>query len=432
MSKNSSYLVRRWGNFLSASAEPAHNALAAIVLENLYNEDLFIDPNRIGKLLVETPYTTTGDGVRAGLDVRTNPNPANPAPNPANLGDGSAISGYDTVTISMVKRLIPQLIAFDMVGIQPMNGPAGVIFADRWTDENGLDWLNPQNPRTNTIDPLANAAQNSNPILTNPGELANSNPTWKDIVLKISRMSCVAETRLFKANLTDEVVQDLLSVHNIDSKVRFAEAFLQVLLHTINRETTDMIKAAAITTGSLALGAYSDIEYHKFFFRLERMAEQIAADTGKTRGNFVLCSPRVAAYLTSWGHYLAPVGRGDLEGYDLVGSANNHAYIGTLTNNIKIYADYTATTDYMLVGAKGSNPYDAGMFFCPYTLGEKPFVTRDPDTFQPIMYTRARYGFLPNPHATGFDANVPSTILNAGTNRYFRILSITGLTDNPT
>ncbi len=431
-------LLNKWRNVMDVPGQAKITGdarkVVATMLENVSSTQGFANSPGIA-LLTENPITSTDNGVRGGYDVRTNANPANPAPNP-NLGNGTAIAGRDALMINMIKRVVPSLMMFDVAGVQPMQGPSGLVFASKWTDELGKDWLNPVDPRTTSIDPAnPNLAEYSNPLLTNVGERANSNPNWKEIVLKIARVSAVAETRLFKASVTNELLQDLKAVHGIDGLKNFADAFGGIILHTINRETTDLIKASAINSGAMVLGTFSYDEFFKFYFRLERLAEQIAMDIGKSRGNFVICSPRVASYIASWHHnsinkdiaYNAL----NVDANPMLTNAANHCYLGMLETGMKVYVDYTASTDYFVVGAKGADAYDAGLFFSPYTIGEELQIANDPSFMNPILHTRARYAITPNPLAAGYDTLVTPAILSGGANKYYRYVSVSGLTDAP-
>lgn len=413
----------KWARVLDAKGQPqltpGQRALAAHLLERtVFTESGTI---AINKFLTESPITQSGPaGATAGLSVNLDGTSGNP-------GDGTSIAGYDSIAVSMIPRAIPSLIALDVMGVQPLRGPSGLAFATRWEDEAGREWLNPADPNALTSDPASGVVTSSPMNTVDQGEKADSAPAIKELILRISRVSAQTKTRNFRARLTDEVLSDVRNLFGIGPSV-VSDAMAGVACHTINKEALDLIRVSAINAGTLTVGTFTDDEYHRFFFRLQQAATRIAQDTGRSRGNFIVVSRDVAAYIWSW-MTRSTVFDMPFSSVDASGNALAHAYLGKISGDTKVYIDYSAPSGYMVVGARGSDPYDAGIFFCPYNLCEEFVEMRESASMQPIIGTRARYAFLANPSAIGFNnsSGVTADILGNGKNRFYRRFTVSGL-----
>jgi len=427
---NTTRLLNKWAPVLGKDIKGPARIHTAIMLENALTSQEhssgFREKEKIAKLLTEAPITGVAGGMTANLPINLShaPNTLSSTPN---LGDGSSLAGYDTLLINMIKRLTPSLIAYDMVGIQPLLGPSGLVLASRWVDSAGKDWFNPAEPNAITSDGSSGFATSSNPVEAGVGETEGQS-SWAEIILKVSRVTATAKSRLFRADVTEEVLQDIASLYGTDGMADTANAMMAVAAHTINKEIVDLIKVAAVPENAaspIVVGGFDDASYHTFFYNLQMSAMKIARDTGKARGNFVLVSPRVAAYIWAW------MTRGELfdRNYwatDTFGNSANNSYLGIISGDMRVYVDHSATTDFAVVGAKGATPFDAGFIFAPYQIGEQILTGRDPTTMQPQIGLRSRYAIIANPHAAGFN-NVDNLIQASGTNRYYRRISITGL-----
>ena len=418
-------------------------------------------------------------------------------------GAFNAVKAFDPVLISLVRRAMPNLIAYDICGVQPMSGPTGLIFAmkakyvgadpgtdlgdqEALFDEAFTDFANKSAGTTvdgkgfpsfgGTGDPLgergtggtggaanaeeATAAANVEAGAT-PPTLETGAPSKMGFV--IARQSVVAKTRALQAEYTSELAQDLKAVHGLDAEVELANILSAEILAEINREVVRTIYNNAklgaqqkdlFYTGSAGfsggsgkpanMGGIYDIEqdsdgrwsaekFRGLMFQIEREANTIAKETRRGKGNFILCSSDVASALSMSGFLnLTPTPSGEL-----VVDDTGNTFVGTLNGRLKVYIDpYSISgSDYCLVGYRGSSPYDAGMFYCPYVPLQMVRAVSE-TTFQPKIGFKTRYGLVNNPFVSGNDAggaadkSDPHAVAANRANQYYRIFRILNLHGN--
>jgi len=447
----------------------------------------------------------------------------------ADLGTG-AIQNFDPILISLVRRAMPNLIAYDIAGVQPMSGPTGLIFAlkPKFTTAEGAVAVNddalyggvegttqsaPAFPTgttskasyvtatpsvqtvtggtvltistsslqagdlvigqsfvpgtrissigtgTVTVDTaLVSTASSSSGILfanlapiatyfsgtastraytTAEGE-ALGDSTFKTMGFDIEKTVVTANTRALKASYTMELAQDLKAVHGLDAESELANILSAEILAEINREVIRTINVKAklgaqtanvTTKGKFNLftdadGRWNVERFKGLLIQIEREANQIAKDTRRGKGNFILCSSDVATALSSAGVLdYAPALSTQLEVDD-----TGNTFAGVLNGRTKVYIDPYATADYVTVGYRGTNPYDAGLFYAPYVPLTMVRAVGQAD-FQPRIGFKTRYGMVANPFAEAPTAPQNDTGTNRA-NRYFRIFGVTGILDN--
>jgi len=423
------------------------------------------------------------------------------------VGSEGEIKGFDPILISLVRRAMPNLMAYDICGVQPMTGPTGLIFALRakFATQDGTEALFNEPDFTfsgstsatggtgithgasgTDGDPIGQAAfrdgasadGNANSysgatvqggLSTSVGEVlgASGNFVFPEMAFSIERTSVEAKTRALKAEYTTELAQDLKAVHGLDAETELANILSTEVLAEINREvirtiyriaklgaqqsdlyfgpggttTAGALKAAtgggatAIATAGLggiydldkdSDGRWSAERFRGLQFQLEREANQIAKDTRRGKGNFVIVTADVASALAMSG-FLQISGAAGLEGE--VDDTGN-TFVGTLNGKLKVYIDpYSAGTNYACVGYRGTSPYDAGLFYCPYVPLQMVRAVGEND-FQPRIGFKTRYGMVMNPFAGGTNAYAdlePSSDAALRKNQYFRIFRIDGL-----
>ena len=412
-------------------------------------------------------------------------------------------AGYDPIIISLVRRAMPQMMAFDLCGVQPMSAPTGLIFALRarygdaqdptaaeafyqeaFPNYSGTAFDNgggtAGDPPTHlvspertgdTSDPFAvYAAENAggatsggvtsvnNPFSTTAGSAAAGtgyNPTmaagttpygmttrqgegdnFREMSFTIERTNVVAKTRALKSEYTMELVQDLKAVHGLDAEAELANILSTEILAEINREVVrTMISQAKLggagltTTGIFDLiadgqGRWSVERQKGLMLQIEKEANQIAFETRRGKGNFILCSANVASALTMAGLLDYSSGLQDNLNVDVTSGV----FAGTLNGRVKVYVDpYATAGDYIVVGYKGSNNMDAGMFYCPYVPLQMVRAVAQ-ETFQPKIGFKTRYGMVSNPFATGSGAvNDAGGLVAPDTNVYYRKMKVENL-----
>lgn len=380
----------------------------------------------------------------------------------SNLGDAAGnahMAGFDPIVINLVRRAIPRLIAFDVCGVQPMSMPTGLIFAmkSRYASQKGAEALyNEADPRQSSTseDPSAWAAgdmtgfsdgtlKNQRGMSTEAGEQLGSDgtPAWNQMAFSIEKTSVVARTRALKAEYTMELAQDLKAVHGLDAENELFNILSTEILAEINREVIRDIYITAevgAQTGTATRGVYDmDIDsdgrwsaekYKGLMYRIEREANAIGHKTRRGRGNFIICSADVASALQMAGMLdYAPAVQNALEIDDTATT-----FAGILNGRYKVFIDpYMANSSddqYFVVGYKGTSAYDAGMFYCPY-VPLQPVRAQDPDTFQPKIGFKTRYGLAFNPQVE-LDKGVaslgdPTKLANS--NYYFRKVLVKNL-----
>ena len=380
----------------------------------------------------------------------------------------SSLAGYDPVLISLVRRAMPNLMAYDLAGVQPMSAPTGLIFAMRakYDTQSGAEALYQEAfakfsgeggtatgaafSSTGGVDPANASITNLRGLLTANAEKLGGDVTFKEMAFSIERVAVEAKTRALKAEYTTELAQDLKAVHGLDAETELANILSTEILAEINRELitslyytakagcqhTDLTTAGSYDLNNDSDGRWSAERFRGLMFQLEREANVIAKQTRRGKGNFVVCSSDVASALAMGGWLqLSPALNVNLDVDD-----TGNTFVGTLNGKMKVYIDpYSATTNdartndfnFAMVGYRGSNPYDAGVFYCPYVPLQMVRAVGE-NTFQPKIGFKTRYGMVANPfaHEVAGDAVMSNGQLVADKNVYYRLFAITNLHGN--
>lgn len=359
------------------------------------------------------------------------------------MPDTGGVAKFDPVLISLVRRAAPAMIAYDMCGVQPMTQPTGLIFAmkSKYTSQGGTEALFNEadtdfsGKGTHAGDASINpAATTGTPVTTSEAEsMGSTNGTpglpFNQMAFSIEKTSVVAQSRALKAEYSVELAQDLKAVHGLDAEAELSNILSSEIVNEINREIIRNIYSAArvgaqvgtAVTGEFDLdvdsnGRWSVEKFKGLLFQIEREANRIYQETRRGRGNFIVCSADVASALAMAGVLdYAPALSTNLT----VDEAST-TFAGVLNGRYKVYVDPFAangTADqFLMVGYKGTSRYDAGAFFCPY-VPLQLYRAQDPNTFQPKIAFRTRYGFVANPF----------TSMTANNNVYYRKLIIKNL-----
>ena len=389
-----------------------------------------------------------------------------------NMGGGFSVSaaasatgnlaGYDPILISLVRRSMPNLMAYDIAGVQPMSAPTGLIFAMRakYNSQTGSEALyqeayakfsgsgltSASAPTTDAanIDPTGTISYNQfRGLLTASAESLTVGPNtgdeWQQMAFSIERVAVEAKTRALAAEYTTELAQDLKAVHGLDAETELANILSTEILAEINRELLRAIYGSATagaqqsdlqTAGTYNLtndsdGRWSAERFRGLMYQLEREANKIAKDTRRGKGNFVICSADVASALAMSGFLnISPALNVNLDVDD-----TGNTFVGTLNGKMKVYIDPYArsSVNFACVGYRGSNPYDAGLFYCPYVPLQMVRAVGE-NTFQPKIGFKTRYGMVANPFAKG--ATTGDGLIGNADNVYYRLFGITNLHGN--
>jgi hypothetical protein len=387
----------------------------------------------------------------------------------ATTGGTGNVANWDPILISLVRRSMPNLIAYDIAGVQPMSGPTGLIFAmkSKYTSQGGTEALfneadsafagtGTQGSDSSSLpSALGGTGADSNTdkvsddfhvgtgMATSYAEGLGSGSSgagaFGEMAFSIEKQTVTAKTRALKAEYTMELAQDLKAVHGLDAESELANILSAEILAEINREVIRTINVKAklgaqtanvATKGNFNLltdadGRWNVERFKGLLVQIEREANQIAKDTRRGKGNFILCSSDVATALAAAGVLdYAPALSTNLEVDD-----TGNTFAGVLNGRTKVYIDPYATVDYVTSGYRGTNPYDAGMFYAPYVPLTMVRAVGQSD-FQPRIGFKTRYGMVANPFA---ETNVSDISNGTGTNRanrYFRIFGVSGLLDN--
>ena len=430
---NNSYdqLIEKWAPVLNEESAGTINdfqrkAVTAAVLEN-QERAMMEERNTMQGFLTEAPTNATG----------------------------GSVANWDPVLISLVRRAMPNLMAYDVCGVQPMSGPTGLIFAmkSRYTSQSGpealgLDepnsafsgqgaqvgepsgfTLNPADPTERYIDTGVDPV--GRPISTSDAEsLGEAGNPFPEMGFSIEKQSVTAKSRALKAEYSLELAQDLKAIHGLDAETELANILSTEILAEINREVVRTIHNQAVlgaTSATLpgvfdltadADGRWSAEKFKGLVMQIDREANQIAKDTRRGKGNVVICSSDVATALAASGQLDYQVGAG------LTVDDTGNTFAGTLNGKMKVYIDPYAEMDYVVVGYKGTNAYDAGVFYCPYVPLQMVKAVAE-DTFQPKIGFKTRYGMASNPFvAASGEHNIAST---NGVNTYYRIMRVDNL-----
>ena len=346
---------------------------------------------------------------------------------PTNVTAGA--DRWDPVLISLVRRAMPKLIAYDIAGVQPMTGPTGLVFAMRskYSSQAGAEAFYNE---ADTGFSGTGAHPAGTGMATADGEAGPVAGSFNEMALSIEKTTVEAKTRALKAEYSVELAQDMKSIHGLDAEGELSSILSNEILSEINREVVRTVysnaKAGAIATavpGTFDLdvdsnGRWSVEKFKGLMFQIEREANQIAIETRRGKGNFIICSSDVASALAMAGVLdYAPALSTSLD-VDVTSTT----FAGILNGKYKVYVDPYASSDYFVVGYKGQSAFDAGLFYCPYVPLQQVKAV-DPQTFQPKIGFKTRYGMIANPFAGGATAGS----LAANSNVYYRRVAVSNI-----
>ena len=457
---NSTHLQEKWAPLLNCDGidpikDSYRKGVTAILLEN---QEQFLRSERM--LTEASPTMSAGASGFTGSATATGP-----------------VAGFDPVLISLIRRSMPQLIAYDICGVQPMTGPTGLIFAmrTRYTSQSGTEAFfneadtafSGQNKGLSLSAGFADAnagvgttaQRGSNPSILNDspvgvgstsynvgGGMGNAESealgdsagnAFNEMAFSIEKVTVAAKSRALKAEYSLELAQDLKAIHGLDAEAELANILSTEILAEINREVVRTIykiaeagaQANTATAGVFDLdvdsnGRWSVEKFKGLLFQLERDANAIAQRTRRGKGNMIICSADVASALTMAGVLdYTPALNANLNVDD-----TGNTFAGVINGKYRVYIDpYSANVSadqYYVIGYKGANPYDAGLFYCPYVPLQMVRAVGQ-DTFQPKIGFKTRYGMVANPFAEGTDQG--SGALRHSANRYYRRVKVTNL-----
>jgi hypothetical protein len=385
----------------------------------------------------------------------------------------SSAANWNPVLISLVRRALPNMMAYDVCGVQPMTGPTGLIFAMKsrygtgstsndealyneanttWsgdsstaqsTGPSGLSGLlddsagggTPTRTVDSSIDDSRTGPTQAGGMPTGDAEGLGSssvdpNSTFNEMGFTIEKATVTATSRALKAEYSLELAQDLKAIHGLDAETELANILSTEILAEINREVIRTINAQAKTgalTNNTAINGIFDLSTDAdgrwsverlkgLIMQIERESNVIAKETRRGKGNFIICSSDVASGLAASGMLdYTPAMSTNLNVDD-----TGNTFAGTLNGRTKVYIDPYASVDYCNVGYKGTNPYDAGVFYCPYVPLTMVRAVGE-NTFQPKIGFKTRYGMASNP----FVGSTPSSgLATSKTNQYYRIFRV--------
>lgn len=385
---------------------------------------------------------------------------------------GSAVDNFDPVLISLVRRAMPNLVAYDICGVQPMTGPTGLIFAMRARYDNqsgtetfynevdtghsargganaaataaGYSAANTVGGQAENIGTYPAASNNvggntynfAGGIQTSLAEGLGSNTTaiFPEMAFSIEKVTVSAKSRALKAEYSLELAQDLKAIHGLDAETELSNILSAEILAEINREVIRTVVATAkvgaqegtTTTGVFDLdtdsnGRWSVEKFKGLMFQVEREANAIAKATRRGKGNIIICSSDVASALQMAGvlDYAPALNSNNLNVDD-----TGNTFAGVLNGRLRVYIDPYAGANYMVVGYKGSSAFDAGLFYCPYVPLQMVRAV-NPDTFQPKIGFKTRYGMVANPFAEGTTEGLGA--LTQDSNVYYRRIIVNNL-----
>ena len=394
---------------------------------------------------------------------------------PVNAMQGSSSSGggnidtFDPVLISLVRRAMPNLIAYDICGVQPMTGPTGLIFAMRsqyanTTAPTGETFYNEVNTAFSTLtagNSTFGQAAGTGPAASIPGQSnttamvntafyntnfgmgtanaealgVDSGSAFGQMAFTIEKVTVTAKSRALKAEYTMELAQDLKAIHGLDAETELSNILSAEILAEINREVVREINITAklgaqdnVTTAGVfdldtdSNGRWSVEKFKGLMFQLEREANRIARETRRGKGNVILCSSDVASALQMAGvlDYTPALNSNNLQVDD-----TGNTFAGVLNGRFRVYIDpYAIGGNYFTVGYKGSSAFDAGLFYCPYVPLQMVRAV-DQSTFQPKIGFKTRYGIVANPFAEGLTKAAGA--LDVNSNVYYRKVIVNNL-----
>jgi hypothetical protein len=369
---------------------------------------------------------------------------------PTNATGG--VQNYDPVLISLVRRSMPNLIAYDIAGVQPMTGPTGLIFAltPRYSNQSGtIAWYNEVNTRFSTVRAgnstigESHTGGNSTVAATGNSSTYNfaggmttvqaealgttGNTDFAEMAFSIEKVSVTARSRALKAEYSIELAQDLKAIHGLDAETELSTILSAEILAEINREIirTVILTAQTGCSNTTAAGTFDlDIDangrwsvekFKGLLFQIELEANAVAKSTRRGKGNILLCSSNVASALMMAGvlDYAPALNANNGLNPDDTGNT----FVGVLNGRMKVYIDPYSTADFFVVGYKGATNYDAGVFYCPYVPLQMVRAV-NPDAFQPKLGFKTRYGVVANPLSNGATTSDGSLVQNS--NVYYR------------
>lgn len=422
-------LIEKWSPVLNeesagAITDPLRKAVTAAVLEN-QEKALMEERAATAGFLAEAPTNSTG----------------------------GAVANWDPVLISLVRRAMPNLMAYDLCGVQPMSGPTGLIFAmkSHYNGQAGPEALGLDEPQSGFSGAVDQSGESSGlaglaadgtgrdlglpgrPMSTGAAEsLGEVDGSFKEMGFSIEKQSVVAKSRALKAEYSLELAQDLKAIHGLDAETELANILSTEILAEINREIVRTINSQAVLgaqTSNVAApgifdvstdgdGRWSAEKFKGLAMQIDREANAIAKATRRGKGNIVVCSSDVATALAASGQLDYTPGAG------LSVDDTGNTFAGTLNGRLRVFIDPYATVDYLTVGYKGTNAYDAGMFYCPYVPLQMVKAVAE-DTFQPKIGFKTRYGMAANPFVSGPGQHDMAN--TAGANTYYRIFRVDNL-----
>jgi len=461
---NSEQLQEKWAPVLDHQGldniQDSHKrAVTAVLLENqekfLREQNSF---NNSGSFLAEAPANAVGNGGFTGG------------------GTVGSTAGFDPVLISLIRRSMPNLVAYDLAGVQPMSGPTGLIFAmrSRYTSQTGTEALFNEADtafsgqdsgfdNTNGFSDVASgmgttAQAGSNPGVLNPtasadklaynvgqglrtddAEVLGESDHFNQMAFSIEKVTVTAKSRALKAEYSLELAQDIKAIHGLNAEAELANILSTEILAEINREVIRTIYKVAeqgatvntATAGEFDLdidsnGRWSVEKFKGLLFQIERDANQIAQRTRRGKGNIIMCSADVASALAMAGVLdYTPALNANLNVDD-----TGNTFAGTLLGKFRVYIDpysaNNAANQYYVAGYKGTSPYDAGLFYCPYVPLQMVRAVGE-NTFQPKIGFKTRYGLVANPFAEGDASSQGLGRLQVNANRYYRRVTVKNL-----
>lgn len=426
-------LVEKWGPVLEhdsfANIKDQHRkSVTATVLENTQKalvSEGDLSANMTSLLSEATHVNDAGTGGFGADSTATGPT-----------------AGYDPILISLVRRAMPNLIAYDIAGVQPMTGPTGLIFAMRSTHTTQAAanevFYNEADTDFSGTGTHAQTLGSANSTVTTTGTGmatadAESDANFNEMAFSIEKVSVTAKSRQLKAEYTAELAQDLKAVHGLDAETELANILQSEILVEINRELVRTIYTNAVlgaagtaTPGTFDLdvdanGRWSVEKFKGLMFQIEQEANAIAKGTRRGKGNMVICSSDVASALQMAGvlDYTPALNSNALDVDD-----TGNTFAGVLNGRYRVYIDPYAGANYMVVGYKGSSSFDAGIFYCPYVPLQMVRAVGE-NSFQPKIGFKTRYGMVSNPFSAG--ASQGNGALTVDSNVYYRRVTVSNL-----
>ena len=465
---NAEKLQEKWAPVLghegsSPIGDRYKKAVTSVLLEN---QERFMREER--GMLNEVAVNSLGAGT------------VSPAGSALGNANTAGLAGFDPVLISLVRRAMPNLMAYDVCGVQPMSGPTGLIFAmrSRYENQGGEEALfnEPDTGFSAAHDATAGAytprtgagvggdSEGNNPALLNDSSagtyevgrgmsrenlerMGEADRLFREMSFSIEKTSVTAKSRALKAEYTLELAQDLKAIHGLDAEQELANILSSEVLAEINREVVRTVYTVAKkgAQNNVANAGIFDLDvdsngrgsvekFKGLLFQIERDANAIAQETRRGKGNFLICSADVASALAMAGVLdyssgLTGAGGPSIGEVDDTGNLS----VGTINGRIKVYVDpYAANLSdkhYYVIGYKGTSPYDAGLFYCPY-VPLQMVRSIDPNTFQPKIGFKTRYGMVSNPFVTtngAYNGTPDGESLTANANMYYRRVQVINL-----